>query len=159
MPSPIKPNGYNGRERPDGLDPIDLSVLIQGLANPTAKLSVEADIGDVDADSLFGLWESSKILKASENIEDRLYEVPESYPQDTLMRLKTKGLLYGTDRQIKFTIKAAKIIKMLVLSETNNFRKKSVKKPYSVILAETKIPKRKSNLALASSQVNLTKTS
>jgi hypothetical protein len=40
----------------------------------------------------------------------------------------------------------------MVLAEENKFGRRATKKPYSVIMAETKIPKRKSNLALASDQ-------
>jgi len=40
------------------------------------------------------------------------------------------------------------------LGEQNNFGKEAIKKPYSIILAEQKTPKRKSRLALASTELD-----
>jgi RNA-splicing ligase RtcB len=64
--------------------------------------------------------------------------------------LKASGLIVGDDKEIHFTNRAANIIKTMVLGEQNSFGKQSIKKPYSIILAEQLRPKRKSALALAS---------
>jgi hypothetical protein len=159
MPYPIRPNGIKS-DIPDrgGNIPMTVDMLSQMLGDHSSLLMKDAaEVSDSDAEVVFSLWEKSTILRDASNIEDRLYKIPKDVASSTLMRLKTRGLIYGEKEQIKFTTQAAKIIKMMVLSENNAFGKKSVKKPYSVILAEIKSPKRKSNLALASAPIDLSK--
>ena len=150
MPIPIRPNNNHRSEGP-GSTHMDMTVdmLSQMLGNHSSLLTKEAEVADNDADTIFSLWENSTVIREASNIEDRIYKIPTDISQHALVRLKTRGLIYGEKDQIRFTNHAAKIIKMMVLAEGNAFGKRSVKKPYSVILAESKIPKRKSALALA----------
>ena len=150
MPIPIHLNSPDRSKNQNSLQfDFTADMLSQMIGSHNSLLTKEAEVADNDADAIFALWENSTILREAVNIEDRLYKVPGEVSSTTIMRLKARGLLYGEKDQIRFTTHAAKIIKMMVLAEGNAFGKRSVKKPYSVILAETKSPKRKSNLALA----------
>jgi len=156
MPIPIRPNSYQQKsESPmDSKLNLTLDMLSQMLNNHSASIKKEAEVADTDASLVFALWENSKILRDAGNIEDRLYGIPNNVTQSELTRLKTRGFIYGEKDQIRFTNHAAKIIKMMVLAEGNAFGKQAVKKPYSMILAESKVPKRRSNLALAEKLAN-----
>jgi hypothetical protein len=112
-------------------------------------------ISDADADLLYSLWDKSNLAKNAANVEGKLYYVPKEIDDSSLKRLAKSGLLtIGASNCFSFTKSAAEVIKTFVLSEKNNFEKKAVKKPFSIILAESKSKKRKSNLAMASKYVD-----
>ena len=150
MPIPIRPNNTNAQpSQPESGSGMSVDLLTRLLNGVSASIPKEAEVADNDADLIFNLWEKSSIIRDAGNIEDRIYKVPSNVSTNEILRLKSRGLLYGEKDQVRFTSHAAKIIKMMVLAEGNSFSKKSVKKPYSVILAEIKSPKRKTNLAVA----------
>ena len=157
MPVPIRPNSITPKNERGKQISLTVDMLSQMMGDHSLLLKKEAEVSDNDADMVFKLWENSTVIRDADNIEDRVYRLPEDSKSSNIMRLKTRGLIYGEKNQIHFTIQAAKIIKMLVLSESNAFGKDAVEKPYSVILAEIKSTKRKSNLALANLQTDLSK--
>lgn len=152
MPVPIKPNnsvsGYSSILRD-----IDISVLLNNPNTLSASMVKEALATDIDADLLFKVWSKSSVIKNASNIEDKIYRLSNDIDKSSVLQLKASGLIRGDDSHIMFTSKAASVIKTFVLSEQNQFLRKSVKKPYSIILAEQKAPKRKSGLALANTLV------
>lgn len=140
MPVPIKLN--QPASNPETSEPIagsgiDLSTLLSGI-NTGGLLVKTADANDAEAEMLFDLWSTSRAVKTGERVQDREYSVHPSFPTNKLMRLRSNGLVEGSGNQIRFTERAARVIRTFVLGENNSFRKNSVKKPYSVILATSK---------------------
>ena len=133
-----------------------LPSMLSDLSLLSKSMTKEAMASDRDADMLFKFWENSQIIKEADRVSDRLYAVPQDFSMDEIMSLKTNGLIVGDTKQIKITDRGAKVIRSLVLGESNQYEKQAIKKPYSLILAESK-PKRKSgNLAFASNNICLT---
>ena len=145
MPMPIRPN--SSEKNSSNYFPIDLN--FDSLLNPT-PMKKQALASDGEASLLFDVWNNSVAINNASCIENRVYKVSGKTNNSDIMRLKISGLISGDVNGIKFTNKGASIIKTIVLGEQNSFSKKSVKKPYSIILAEQQKPKRKSTLALAS---------
>ena len=148
MPIPLRPNGNgvdNGASFPSSgylsINPSQLSDFI----NISPLITREA-AGDKDAGILYSLWEKSTMTKGADRIKDRVYTLPGDFSQNEILRLKTSGFLVKADQGVSFTEKAEQVIQTMVLGEENSFHKDSVKKPYSMILAEAKSPKRSSNL-------------
>jgi hypothetical protein len=133
MPSPIQPNnlGGSGVSFLPSLSP-DLLTSIESTAS--------SSISDSDADILIELWSSG------EKQGDRKYAVPKGFSSKSLTRLKTSGLITINGNEVEFTPKASTVIKTMVLAEQNHFLEKRQKKPYSLILAESKKPVRTSAL-------------
>ncbi len=147
-------NDHPAHQQDSGLkDMLNLVPSLLTDISPSIGLNKEAMASDRDAEVLFGLWEQSRILQEAESVSDRTYEVPSNFPSDDIMRLKTHGFISGDSKEIKFTERAAKVIRSMVLGENNHYQKQAIKKPYSLIMAESK-PKRKSgNLAFASTNI------
>ena len=152
MPMPIRPSNSSD----SGLNsyfPVNMEMLQDDLlANTLLKKTALASDGE--ADILFNIWKNSSVVNKENEIEKKIYSVGKNVNKNDLLKLKASGLIIGDDKKIRFTNRAANIIKTMVLGEQNSFGKQSIKKPYSIVLAEQKAPKRKSALALAS--VNLT---
>jgi hypothetical protein len=152
MAIPIRPtNSFNSEFI--NYFPINMDLLQSDLFT-NSSLKKTALANDKDADILFFIWKNSSVINNADTIDKKKYRVKENVNKDDLLKLKASGLIVGNDKEIHFTNKAASIIKTMVLGEQNSFGKQSIKKPYSIILAEEKKPKRKSTLALAS---NMTK--
>ena len=97
-----------------------------------------AEATDEDAEFLLDLFNNGTIVSEAENTEDKKYAIPSGFSGDKLMRLKAASLVHGDSRIVGFTSKAVRVIKTLVLSEQNSYTQKSVKKPYSLIMAENR---------------------
>jgi hypothetical protein len=104
-----------------------------------AAMKVTAEASDDEAELLLELFNKSQIVSEAESTEDKKYAVPKSFPNDKLLRLKAASLVHGDTAVIGFTSKAVRVIKTLVLAEPNSYERLSVKKPYSVIMAENKM--------------------
>ena len=145
MPIPISPSGMqsstNWKENND-----TFGVALDGLASAIStadlgkksSLNVLSESTDADADALLELWKSSAVVSEAESAEEKRYAVPNDFPSDKLMRLKAASLVHGDTKVFKFTAKAARVIKTVVLSESNSYMKDAVNKPYSVIMAEAR---------------------
>jgi len=112
-----------------------LSSTIGSIPTKTAEKFVYAS--DEDASLLFDLWQKSAIVRDSEGVGDKRYAVPAGFSNDDILRLKASNFIAGDDT-IRFLPRAVSVIKTMVLSEDNDFGKRSERKPYSVILAEIK---------------------
>ena len=143
MPIPIRPNGFNSDsestpETPSlGMGNVDLISLLGG-EDFTRRIYQQADANDPEADMLFDLWQCSQIKIAGQRLQDRTYSVLPEYSQNDLLRLRGHGLIEGDRGNLRFTDRAARVIRTMVLGESNHFRKGQVKKPYSQILATSK---------------------
>lgn len=145
MPIPISPSGMqsstNWKENND-----TFGIALDGLASAIStadlgkksSLNVLSESTDADADALLELWKSAAVVSEAESAEEKRYAVPNDFPSDKLMRLKAASLVHGDTKVFKFTSKAARVIKTVVLSESNAYTKDAVRKPYSVIMAETR---------------------
>jgi hypothetical protein len=155
MPTPLRLNGpskgSDAGYNPSGYFTFNPSQLTD-FVNLTSPMMKEA-AGDAEAGALFNLWKISTITKEADRIKDRVYDIPKDFDQNELMRLKTSGLLIKRDSGIGFTDKAEQIIQTMVLGEENSFQKSAVDKPYSLILAEIKAPKRTNGLTHTASTV------
>lgn len=137
MAQPIKPSG-SGESWPafiPTLAPEFISQL-ESLSLKTSGLS----IGDSDAEILMNLW--SKGTRIGEN----KYSIPNDFSSRQIAKLKVGGLVLVDGNRFEFTQKAKNVIKTMVLGEQNKFMEKRQKKPYSMILAESKRQIRTSNL-------------
>jgi hypothetical protein len=114
---------------------LDLSSILSGYSSPMLKT---ADANDTEAEMLFDLWSASRAIKTGERVQDREYSVPSEYPSNKLLKLRSYGLVEGSGQKVRFTDRAARVIRNFVLGEGNTFCKSSVKKPYSLILASNK---------------------
>ena len=149
MPTPIRPvndsfSMLNQGDQGSGstmfnldLDALAAAVATGGLGK-SSSLSAKAEATDKDAELLLELFNNGEIVVEAENTEDKKYAVPKSFSNDQLMRLKAASLVHGDSSIIKFTSKAVRVIKTLVLAEQNAYSKSAVKKPYSMILAENR---------------------
>jgi hypothetical protein len=148
MAIPIRPTNSSDSEFINYF-PVNMDLLQNDLFT-NSSLKKTALANDKDADVLFFIWKNSSVINNADTIDKKRYRVKENVNKEDLLKLKASGLIVGDDKEIHFTNKAASIIKTMVLGEQNSFGKQSIKKPYSIILAEEKKPKRKSTLALAS---------
>lgn len=135
MPTPIHPTGGSGISFLPTLSP-DIVKDLELLSTKTAGSS----IGDAEADILIDLWNNGK------KTGKHKYSIPNGFSARNISRLKTSGLIVVDGSNVEFTSKASNIIKTMVLAEQNSFFKKRQKKPYSMILAESKKPVRTSIL-------------
>lgn len=155
MPVPISPNSYymhdgGSQGVNSGWHNIDVSSLLNNVH--TIQDSILPDnrrpstlnklASDQDANLLMDVWNKSSIITSGSNIKDKTYQPCDVDPM-SLNRLETAGLITNHGNKIRFTNRAASIIKTIVLSETNQFLKRSVKKPYSMILADNHNSKKK----------------
>ena len=147
MPVPMIPIGGPSTSKEDHGSGqafmVDVDALVSaiegGVSNARqAAKQVVAEAGDEDAEILLDLWNRGKCVAEASSAEDKRYAVPEGFGNDKLMRLKAASLVNGDASVIRFTSKAVRVIKTIVLSEQNVFASGAVKKPYSVILAENK---------------------
>jgi len=144
MPTPLRPND-NG-EKQAGYFDMTLEALQSSIfASPLAVR--QAGIPDKVADALFEFWDKSSPVRGEG--DDAEYKIPEGYPPEKILMLKTENLLFGKGNAVKLTEKARAAITLMILAEENSVKKNAVKKPYSVLFAESKLPK-KSRLAFAS---------
>ena len=155
MPIPIRPvNDFalTPQDQPDrGQFMIDLDTLSRAVSfdpAPTKKASSMPEASDFDADSLFALWQEVEIES-----NDAEFDIPEKFSQSDVLRLKASGLIAGDLHVVKLTPAGKGIIRALVLSEENSYAKKSVRKPYSQIMADHKRATRGSPM-LAVASVN-----
>ena len=135
MPSPIKPNNTNDY----GISFLP-TISPESLELNMLSSYASSDAGDSEAEMLIDLWNNGKRLSG------HLYSVPNGFPSRSLTRLQSSGLISLNGKNVEFTSKASRVIKTMVLAEQNSFYQKRQKKPYSLILAESKRPVRKSNL-------------
>ena len=142
MPFPIMPIGADPKRGKEEREPFPVELLLQ-----TSALVKQADASDTEAEMLYSLWGDSRIVSGGDEITQRVYALPQGYSNEKLFRLKAAGLLSGDDKAVRFSLKAARVIKTMILGEKNAFEKQSVKKPYSVILAESKLPRTRSKLS------------
>lgn len=112
-----------------------------------AAMKVTAEATDEDASLLLELFNQSQIVSEAESTEEKKYAVPKDFSNDKLLRLKAASLVHGDTAVIGFTSKAVRVIKTLVLAEPNAYAQTSVKKPYSLIMAENKASAARSTLA------------
>ena len=119
------------------LDSLADAAAMGGLSR-LGSIHVNAEATDKDAELLLELFNQSQIVAEAESAEDKKYAVPKTFSGDNLLRLKAASLVSGDAHVVKFTSKAIRVIKTLVLAEQNAYTKTSVMKPYSVILAENK---------------------
>jgi hypothetical protein len=152
MPIPIRPAGDSSNFSSNGTDKessdnsffmMNLDTLSGALTNGNigrlGSMHVNAEATDADANLLLDLFNNCTIVSEAESVEDKKYAIPDSFSNNNLLRLKAASLVSGDTKIIKFTSKAARVIKTLVLSEQNAYTKSAVVKPYSVILAENKM--------------------
>ena len=116
---------------------VDLISLLGG-EDFSRRIYQQADVADPAADMLFDLWQCSQIKIAGQRLQDRTYAVESEYPTNDLLKLRGHGLIEGDRSNLRFTDRAARVIRTMVLGESNHFRKGQVKKPYSLILATSK---------------------
>ena len=137
MANPILPTGS-----------FDAGVSFLPTMSPEAIMQMDllssktltASVKDADAELLMKLWSGGKLTGKNS------YSVPDGFSKNELSRLKTSGLVVVNGNGVEFTQKAKNAIKTMVLGEQNKFMEKRQKKPYSLILAESKKAVRTSNL-------------
>lgn len=152
MPVPIRMVGnpasdWNDKESHEMfLVNVDTLAGALGEKGKSASIHINAEATDDDAETLLDLFNRGVIVSEAEAVEDKKYAVPQDFVGDKLMRLKAASLVSGDTKIVRFTPKAVRVIKTLVLAEQNAYASKSVSKPYSVILAEKKAMSAKHSL-------------
>jgi len=131
MPIPIKPISEQSKYTETNFQ-VDYSMLINIV--PDIKAVSDKKIitaSDSDAKNLMEIWEKAE--KESDGSFKINKDIKVSYRD--IMRLKTNGLLIGTNENVKFTDKAKTVIRTMVLGENNNFLKNQKQKSYTEIMA------------------------
>lgn len=131
MPIPIKPIRDNG-DTYNGLSfQVDFSMLVNRI--PEIKAISDKRIvtaSDGDAKILMEIWTNAEkendFYKISKDIKVSYKDI---------MRLKTNGLLTGTNEKVQLTDRARSVIRMMVLGESNKFLKGKKDKSYTEIMA------------------------
>lgn len=127
MSIPIKPNDENNKY--SAMDfKVDYSFLAKSLPEKSSKKIVTAS--DSDAKTLMEIWEKAEKDGAYFKISSK---IDVSYRD--IMRLKTNGLLTGTNDRVQLTERAKQVIKTMVLGENNAFLKSQKQKSYTEIMA------------------------
>ena len=110
---------------------IDYSILNRYIEADPEKIKkgkmVEAS--NKDAELLMNVW------KNCQKKENKMV-VAESVPDSDFQNLKSRGLLAGNKSDMEITALGKKILKTMVLGESNKFLQNKKKKSYKEILAE-----------------------
>jgi hypothetical protein len=138
MPIPIRPSDYGATKSDNNDMGLDILSLLGGGLIATA-----GDANDSEADMLFRLWNDCKMVRQGTAPIEITYAAPSGFSTQQLNRLANRGLIQVDTNGIRFTSRAARVIRTMVLGESNVFSKNSQRKPYSLILAESKPTMRK----------------
>ena len=115
-------------EKPENNSFLDASFLMNYM--PTKEAGLPTKLADKDAADLMKIWLSAK------KIDNETFEVKNvDLDNNTLIRLKSRGLISGGTEKIKFTSKAKTVISTMALGENNDFLKNKKEKSYTEILA------------------------
>ena len=127
MPIPIQlVNGPTEKIKSDGL--LDISFLSNYM--PREASSTSYGVSDSDADNVMKIWLNAK------KIDNETFEIKSmDMDNQTIIRLKSRGLISGGTDNIKFTSRGKGIVKTMSLGESNNFLSKRKEKSYTEILA------------------------
>jgi len=135
MPVPIIPVGNPPKEEKPIYDAegiysgIDFKMLGDIVHAENSKRSIK--LSDNEASLLFRVWRESR------TVDGDALDVADTVSNSDILRLKTLGLVSGSDtRRVKFTDRAKTVINTLVLNEENSFESMRVHKPYSAIMAD-----------------------
>jgi len=127
MPVPIQlVNGPTEKIKSDGL--LDISFLANHMPKEASGLSY--GVTDSDADNVMNIWLNAK------KIDNETFEIKSmDIDNQTIIRLKSRGLISGGTDNVKFTSRGKGIVKTMSLGESNNFLNKKKEKSYTEILA------------------------
>ena len=132
MPIPIKPISDQENDKYSGISfQVDYSMLVNRV--PEIKAISDKRIvtaSDGDAKILMEIWTNAEKENDFYKISS---DVKVSYRD--IMRLKTNGLLTGTNEKVQLTDRAKSVIRMMVLGENNKFLKVKKDKSYTEIMA------------------------
>lgn len=139
MPVPIIPQNVDyliNKERESQIPPLDYNRIdVDDLAHMFSErknLQEIVKVGTFEAGLLFRLWKDS--ASSSDDID-----VPHTFTNDDILRLKASGLISGDTEHVKMTQRGKEVIKTMVLTETNALEKSSKNKSYDQRKAETRI--------------------
>jgi len=127
MPVPIQlVNGPTEKIKSDGL--LDVSFLAHHMPKEASGLS--CGVTDSDADSVMKIWLNAK------KIDNETFEIKSmNIDNQTIIRLKSRGLISGGTDNVKFTSRGKGVVKTMSLGESNHFLSKRKEKSYTEILA------------------------
>ncbi len=127
MPVPIQlVNGPTEKIKSDGL--LDISFLAHHMPKEASGLSY--GVTDSDADNVMNIWLNAK------KIDNDTFEIKSmDIDNQTIIRLKSRGLISGGTDNVKFTSRGKGVVKTMSLGESNNFLSKKKEKSYTEILA------------------------
>jgi hypothetical protein len=138
MPVPIIPQNVDSlmrKEREMQVQKVDYNAMnldnLSLLFTERKNLQEIIKVGTFEAGLLFRLWKDSSAT--SDDID-----VPHSFTNDDIIRLKASGLLTGNTEKVKMTPRGKEVIKTMVLTEKNALDKSAKDKTYEVRQAETK---------------------
>jgi len=132
MPIPIKPISEQNGEKYGGIGfQMDYSILLNKI--PEIKSISDKKIvtaSDNDAKILMDIWTNAEKKNESYKISSKM-----NVSYRDVMRLRTNGLLTGTNEEVQLTDRAKSVIRTMVLGENNNFLKNKKQKSYTEIMA------------------------
>lgn len=132
MPVPIKliNNNNFSDEKNEDRNVMDVSFLANSINN-LQKTSSYYYVSDKDAEVIMDIW-----LNSSKK-DDDTYSLSKTsnITNNDVLRLKSRGLLTGGAKEVKFTEKAKKVICTMTLGESNKFLSTRKNKSYTEILA------------------------
>jgi hypothetical protein len=107
---------------------LDISFLATHMPKEAGNISTT--VADKDADALMKIW-----LHAKKSDKDKYDVVDIDLDNKEILRLKSRGFISGSSKEIKFTSKGKTIISTMSLGESNSFLKSKKNKSYTEILA------------------------
>lgn len=128
MPVPI--SLVNNNPHPE--KPYSGLLDVSFLANLPKEASTHSVfLSDKDANDVMKIWLNAKKISKDIFAVKSLADVD----NNTILRLKSRGLISGSDDSVKFTQKGRAVVKTMTLGESNNFLKQRKPKSYNEILA------------------------
>jgi hypothetical protein len=132
MPIPINPINNKEGDKYSGINfQTDYSILFNKM--PEIKALSDKKIVtacDNDAKTLMEIWTNAEKENEYYKISSKI-----NVSYRDVMRLRTNGLLTGTNEKVQLTDRAKSVIRTMVLGENNNFLKSKKQKSYTEIMA------------------------
>jgi hypothetical protein len=137
MPFPILPNQKTKKTPKSPMQPVNLDMLNYqggGISGQVFEDVSQVNVGDREAAMVYDIWlnKDEDLSNANSHLgeEEDIYNIPDKLSYQDVLSLKSRGLIEGGDKTVKFTPKAKEVIKnMILFGEDSSFeQKKSVPK-------------------------------
>ena len=127
MPFPIMPNQRTKKTPQSPMNSVSVDMLnYQGHGGIVLEDLSQSNVGDREAAMVYDIWNNKddELSEANSYLgcEEDIYIIPDTMSHQDILSLKSRGLIEGGDKTVKFTTKAKEIIKnMILFGEDSSF--------------------------------------